>query len=754
MHRRLSFTPALAALALLPAVCFQSPSAAAPLSLEQVRQEREQAKQRPRRIWFNHDGCDAWYFDTGALKGRTQATPQDLLDVRTTQLADTQVTTLSYCTISSGFSNFTHRTKVGHTLVEPRVAEPGEKADGIRNITADLIAQGTDPLQVMVDFGKAKNIEIFWSMRMNDTHDGGWTPETGYPLFPKLKEEHPEWLLGSYAKKTPYGVWSGVNYAVPEIRDLCYRFFEEVCQNYSVDGVEMDFCRHLHYFASVANGGKASDAERELMTDLIRRIRTMTEREGMKRGRPILIAVRGPDSVGFSRDIGLDIEQWMKEGLIDCFIGSDYFQLNQYGVQVELAHRYGVKCYPGLSETRVVIPGKGGDSRRGSDASYRARAMNAFAQGADGVYVFNEYSATRPYLKTIGSPTTLLGQDKLFFVNWVDGKPSEYLADGNRYQQSDILTPADPVLLAAGKPVARGLFVGEDLRAASAAGLHPALDLQLQIAPLGTAAAAQVEWNGKALTGGELRDGQLHFALAGDQVAQGLNRVGLTLKQRADAASSQDWTVDYPCDYQLAGDRQPPWRRLFNNGNWEEKIVDGALLFADRGTAPMDVINLVYPWTPRTDVPCVVEVRVKVLQSTDPMAVVVRLANGEHAEFLTLSPDRIGLAKAGLSAPFTTTDAFHTYRIEAQDADIKVFADGKLLLDGTGRFTAAATDPANATPMSYGLEAWNHSSLMVGSNSGPGQGSALWGGIRFRITNTPAWQDVVLSVSYPKAATR
>jgi hypothetical protein len=751
MHRHPSFVPKIAALALALSVSVQAAAAAPALTLDQLRQEREKSKERPRRIWFNHDGCDAWYFDVGALKGRTQATPEDLLNVRTPQLADKQVTTLSYCTISSGFSNFTHRTKVGHTLVEPWVAEPGEQANGIRNITAELIAQGTDPLQVMADFCKAKNLEIFWSMRMNDTHDGSWTPETGYPLFPKLKEEHPEWLLGSYSKKTPYGVWSGVNYALPEIRDYCYRFFEEVCQNYAVDGVEMDFCRHLHFFPSVANGGKASDAERGMMTDLIRRIRTMTEQEGMKRGRPFLIAVRAPDSAEYSRDVGLDIEQWMKEGLIDCFIGSDYFQLNQYSAQVDLAHKYGVKCYPGLSETRVVIPGKGDDRRRGSDASYQARAMNAFAQGADGVYIFNVYNATCNFLYSIGSPVSLLGQDKMFFVNWVNGKPAEYLAGGNSYQQSDLLTPAEPLLLTAGQRVERRLYVGEDLRAAAAAGLTPALDLELQIAQLGMADNAQIDWNGSPLSGGELRDGALHFKLTADQVSQGLNRVGVTLRQPlTDEASLETWTVNYTCDYQLAGDKQPPWRRLFNNGDWEEKMVDGALLFADRGTNATDVINLVYPWTPRSDMPCTVEVRVKVLESTDPMAVVVRLANGEHVEFLTLAPDRIGLAKAGLSAAYTTTDTFHTYRIEAKGADLKVYADGQLLLDGTGRFTAAATDPANATPLAYGLEAWNHCSLMVGSNSGPGKGSALWGGIRFRIAGKASWEDLLLSVSYPK----
>ncbi|MCX6993280.1 MAG: family 10 glycosylhydrolase [Kiritimatiellaeota bacterium] len=751
MHQHLTFSLKIAALALLIGASWQASAATPDLTIDQLRQQREKIKQRPRRIWFNHDGCDAWYFNTNSLKGRAQATPEDLLNVRTTQLADKQVDALSYCTICSGFGNFTHRTKIGHTLADPKRVVIDEPNANIRNITGDLIAQGTDPLQVMVDFCKAKNIEIFWSMRMNDIHDSAWTPEKGYPLFPKLKEQHPEWLLGSYSNKTAYGEWSGVNYARPEIRDYCYRFFEEVCQNYNVDGVEMDFLRMLQYFPSVSNGGQASDKDREMMTELMRRIRTMTEREGLKRGRPFLIAVRAPDSAEYSRNLGLDIEQWMKEGLFDCFIGSDFSQLNQFSYQVDLAHKYGVKCYPGLS---VMLNVKAGDRPRYGDASYRARAMNVFAQGGDGVYIFNEYDANRNYLCSIGSLASLLGQDKEFFVTWVWEKPCAYLAGGNRYQRIDLLTPADPIRLTAGKRVERGLYVGEDLRAAIAAGLTPALDLELQVAKLGTADNAQVDWNGKPLKGGDLKANQLHFKLTPDQVIQGLNRVGLTELQAMAPETSLDWTVNYSCAYKLAGTNQPPWRRLFNNGNWEEKIVDGALLFADRGTKATDTINLVYPWTPRTDVPCTVEVRVKVLQSTDPMAVVVRLANGEHVEFLTLAPDRIGLAKAGLSAAYNTTNAFHTYRIEAKGTDLKVYADEQLMLDGTGRFTASATDPANATPMTYGLEDWNHCSLLIGSNSGPGQGTALWGGIRFRITGQASWEDLLLKVSYPKALTK
>ena len=170
-----------------------------------------------------------------------------------------------------------------------------------RNIAKDLIDQGADCLQVMVDFARKNGKEIFWSMRMNDTHDAEYRPNKPYVLYPPLKLEHPEWLVGEPIKRTPYGRWSSVDYARPEIRDLAFRYIKEVCENYDVDGVELDYFRHLCYFKAVANGGAAGQAECDMMTDLIRRVAHMTEEVGLKRGRPILVSViAGPDGLAAS----------------------------------------------------------------------------------------------------------------------------------------------------------------------------------------------------------------------------------------------------------------------------------------------------------------------------------------------------------------------------------------------------------------------------------------------------------------------
>ena len=158
------------------AVSAQAPVGEGKLSLEQLRETRRELAHRPRRIIANNDGCDALYFPRDA-----EANVENFLAQRTTGLVGSQVDTIAYCTISSGFSHFTHRTEIG-TILTRSPAEFGIQPNK-RNITQDLIAQGSDPLQSVVEFGHAQGIEVFWSMRMNDTHDVAHTPEKPYLLF-------------------------------------------------------------------------------------------------------------------------------------------------------------------------------------------------------------------------------------------------------------------------------------------------------------------------------------------------------------------------------------------------------------------------------------------------------------------------------------------------------------------------------------------------------------------------------------------
>ena len=411
-------------------------------SADSLQKQRRALAQKP-RLSFNNDGCDVLYFPASQT-----VTRKNLLDLRTSNLPKTDVTTLTYCSISAGFGLFTHQTKKGEFLT--RCFDPANTKS--KNIAGDLAQQGKDVLQLMTEFCHQNRMECFWSMRMNDTHDAASRPGNYSPLFPQLKKDHPEWLVGKIDNRTKYGAWSSVNYAQKEIRDLAVAYVQEVCRNYDIDGIELDFCRHLTYFPSAANGGEATAEECAMMTDLLRRMRAVTDQEALRRGRPILLTVRVPDCVEYGRKIGLDFESWMKENLADIYIGSDYFQLNSIDVWASLGKKYHAVVYAGLSESRV----KNQDKRfnRNSSETYAARAMNAWRAGVQGVHIFNVYTATAPFLSFCGSIEHLTGVDKYYFATTQYGgyRPTSYLKTGEEYRKTPLLSPDTPWTITADEP--------------------------------------------------------------------------------------------------------------------------------------------------------------------------------------------------------------------------------------------------------------------------------------------------------------
>lgn len=492
-------------------------------SLDELRTLRQRAADRPRRIIFNNDGNEPVYLCA-------DNTPGELLRHRTAPLVGSQVDSIFYCTWSSGFSVFTHGTKVGEVF--------SSREDLFsKNRAPEMLAAGTDPLRVMTGFGQQHGIEIFWSFRLNDTHDGGLS---GYgPIMfraNRLKREHPEWLIGTPKTKPKFGAWSAVDYTRPEIRDLAFRFVEEVCRNYDVDGVELDFFRHPVFFKRAAQSGSVcNDEERGFMTELLRRIRTMTEVEGMKRGRPVLLAVRLPDSIEYCRAIGLDLERWLSDGLLDLLVVSGYFQLNDWDYSVALARKHGVKVYPSLDESR--LRDETARKARMTGPAYRGRAADVWASGADGVYMFNSFNPTSPLWRELGEPRGLAKLDQDYFGT-IRGVTNA--AGGNLplepYLRLETLNPSRPRNVSPGGTATATLRLGDEFGQTRPV----TLTLRMQFAAPLRPAALRVSINGQALASPTVAGGWLEFTPPAAALRRGTNRVEATLA--ADAGKPVAWT--------------------------------------------------------------------------------------------------------------------------------------------------------------------------------------------------------------------
>lgn len=367
-----------------------------------------------------------------------------------------------------------------------------------------------------LEAAKEAGMEIFASIRMNDIHDA-WAPRLTYPL----KMARPDLLLGSRTDHAPDALmrafWSGFDYAKEEVRRHFLDFIRTYCRQYDYDGLELDYFRHPLFF-------KLGEERKHLdtMTAFVRTVRGILGEIGRERGRPYRLAVRVPDTPAMALRTGLDVERWMKDGLLDMLIvGGGYMPYaGRLQTFIDLAHRYGIPAYPCINHFREPL-------------AMRSLASNFRAMGADGVYLFNYFGVDsgmeggrmvpqvsdsaerRRVLSQMGDPATLAGLEKRFAAD--NGASIFYAGFTNPRGQFPVgLVEARPIELVVGDNVA-----GPD---------RPASELLLNVSveDLAAGEGIAVEVNGARVPSDSLeRTGETSFAarLQKEPLRRGLNSI-------------------------------------------------------------------------------------------------------------------------------------------------------------------------------------------------------------------------------------
>ncbi len=464
-----------------------------------MKEQRKQAARRQRRIIFNNDACDAGYQEYC----KATASRQALLDVRTSALAGSQVDSIFYNRVSL----FTDRA--------PHILE-----------------YGIEPMNVMTDFCRQEKMEIFCSFRMNDIHD-----ESDYHPLSQFKRDHPEYLLNTQDNNPPYGCWSGADYGHPAIRQRAFEEIRQVCQCYDIDGIELDFFRHPTFFKPHAFGQPLGQEHLDAMTDLLRRIRAMTETIGARRSRPILIAVRVSESLAYDQAIGLDVSAWLNQDLVDLLVAGGDFLLEPWTHMVQLGHQHDVPVYACLNNSWAEMCNRYEAKNRNSIEANRARAANAWQAGVDGIYLFNCYEPYLSLWRELGDPKTLADLDKVYYANPLGYRliPHFGLKDGERLQQLPTLAPGKPEEIKPGQTLQIPLDLGEDVKGLNAGVIRPQVLLQVQAGNVSDGGAVSVALNGRRLNTGVWSEGQLEIEVPCESIKQGANRVEITLAAGASA---------------------------------------------------------------------------------------------------------------------------------------------------------------------------------------------------------------------------
>lgn len=386
-------------------------------------EERRIKRMKVRNLIMNNDGDDVLM---GADSVGTTITPEAFLNMRTSRLYSSLVDCIFYSTgtpyVYSHESTFTEQSKNARA----------------QNTIKCFREIETDTLSIMINWCRQYNKEVFWSMRMNDHHDVS-NPE----LFSQLKTDHPEYLVGMNGvnNKVMPTIWSPFNYNLPEVRKIMLDIFTDVVSRYDVDGIELDFFRHPHFFKEQFEGKSIKQEQCDLMTQLIRDMRTVCDTYALDRGKAILISVRLPDSVGFCKAIGLDLITWLQEDLIDLLVGTGYFKLEPWENWVALGRQFNVPVYAALERARLD------DGRDIIPDIWRGEAYLAWKAGVNGIYTFNLFNSKSELFWQLGSYNMLKSLSKIENIAFTSTggyeDPGYWVTDGRSHETHVVTSKKD-----------------------------------------------------------------------------------------------------------------------------------------------------------------------------------------------------------------------------------------------------------------------------------------------------------------------
>ena len=226
------------------------------------------------------------------------------------------------------------------------------------------LGDGVNITEVYIEETKKRGLECFYTYRLN---------EDPYTEHRELAEAHPDWLIT--------GEWSQPlwNFAVPGVRDYKVAICRELVEVYNFDGLEIDFAR-----GPIQTPPGHQWGQREHITEFLRRVRRETLGVEQKRGRPVLLAVRIPDSLIGCHFDGLDVETWVRGHLIDFLV----LGVRSYELAIDQFHTI-------IGDKPIQILGTLDDHHCTDGYSWppievwRGVVANWWQQGVDAIQTFN-----------------------------------------------------------------------------------------------------------------------------------------------------------------------------------------------------------------------------------------------------------------------------------------------------------------------------------------------------------------------------
>ena len=269
-----------------------------------------------------------------------------------------------------------------------------ERYDQGPDTFGNFVLRGGDVVKTFIDRCRLRGQSPFISFRLNDAHhkefaDAKPGDKIGNLGMSVTREyvEHPEWRINPDSKRSADVVQ---NWAIPQVRATKLALITELCENYDLDGIELDFMRFNSFFQLE----KSTRQQRaEIMTGFVGQVRAVLDRTA-RNGKRRWLCIRIPCYAKGFDPMGIHLPSMASAGLDMINVSASYFTMQQtdlakirsmvpdIAVYSEMCHSIwnGEKMSAGYD----VFP-----FRRTTREQYFTAAHHAYSQGADGVSLFN-----------------------------------------------------------------------------------------------------------------------------------------------------------------------------------------------------------------------------------------------------------------------------------------------------------------------------------------------------------------------------
>ncbi len=308
------------------------------------------APTRQRRLLIDHDGHLLFSTLTANYRADVDEEVREL---------PANVTTFLLC---CGAGRMYFPTKVG--LVDPN----------LKQLIAEH-AKGNDPLGYFLAKLKASGRETFIEFRMNDVHN---PTDANHWNLPLVREQHPEVIARPEAAARGDPEWMNwsLDFSQPKAAEYVTAMLHEVVERYApvMDGLQLDWMRFPRHLSGV---GDEVWAKREHLTRIVEMARALTLARGLK------LAVRVPSTPRGCRVLGLDVADWVKRGLVDFVVVSEFLDTDYTMPIGEFRKMFG----PAMPIYASMEIEHGWQAH--CPESLRAFATGLYDSGADGISLFN-----------------------------------------------------------------------------------------------------------------------------------------------------------------------------------------------------------------------------------------------------------------------------------------------------------------------------------------------------------------------------